>query len=385
MLHCSNFRRTRTFLPSKSVQPAAPKINTNDGAVGKGQFMTFHDASFHSSPCCFEEDLQPKYAPAAQATSSTRRVSLALQGGGALGAFTWGVLDRLLEENTSFDAVSGASAGAMNAVLLASGLARGGVDEARACLERFWRKVSEAGSRSRILLSNPLLTAVATQLSPYQFNPLDLNPLRAILAEEVDIEAVRARAPLRLLLGATRVRDGELRIFRNEELTHDVVLASACLPHLHQAVLIDDEPHWDGGYVANPPLLPLVTATETSELLVVQIIPANGAERPRTSPQIDKRLNQITFSSSLQRELEAVSMMRRLARESEGGNSELGNKLSSLRLHRLVAEEHVDDLSDLGLQDTDWSVLRRLRDRGRGAADAWLASQSEEQSAEGGH
>src|SRR4051812_8999707 len=164
MLHCSNFHRTRTFLPNKSVQPAAPKINTNDGAVGKGQFMTFHDASFHSSPCCFGENLQSKYAHAAQAAPSTRRVSLALQGGGALGAFTWGVLDRLLEENTSFDAVSGASAGAMNAAVLASGLACGGVDEARASLERFWRKVSEAGSRSRMLLSNPLLTAVTSQL-----------------------------------------------------------------------------------------------------------------------------------------------------------------------------------------------------------------------------
>jgi len=303
-----------------------------------------------------------------------KRISLALQGGGAFGAFTWGVLDRLLEAKVPFDSVSGASAGAMNAVLLASGLAQGGAGAARAALERFWRRVSKTGDRSRLI--SPILSGVAAQLSPYQFNPFDLNPLRDILTAEVDIEAVCYRSPVRLLLGATRVRDGALRIFRNKDLTYDVVLASACLPQLHQAVSIDGEPHWDGGYAANPLLMPLVTATRTSDLMVVQIIPANHAELPTTSPEIQKRLNQITFNSSLQRDLEALSMMVQLSREGDMQNSSLGRKLQRLTLHRLVAEDHVHGLSQVSFLNTDWAHLQHLRDRGRAAAEAWLASRA---------
>ena len=312
------------------------------------------------------------------AQGKTRRLSLALQGGGALGAFTWGVLDRLLEEeDISFDAVSGASAGAMNAVLLASGLAQGGPDEARASLERFWRKVSEAGQLSRLASSNATLNAIAPRLSPYEFNPLDLNPLRDILAGEVDFDAVRTDAPVRLLLGTTRVSDGALRIFRTEEVTQDVVLASACLPHLHHAVSIDGEAYWDGGYAANPPLIPLVTATKASDVLVVQIVPSNGSELPKTSPEIDKRLNQITFSSSLQKDLEALAMMTKLSQaERETSHSRLGRKLQRLQLHRISAEDHVNGLSGSNFTNTDWAFLLHLRDQGRAAADTWLMSQS---------
>src|SRR3954463_4035487 len=159
-----------------------------------------------------------------------RRLSLALQGGGALGAFTWGVLDRLLQEDTiTFDAVSGASAGTMNAVLLASGLAQGGPEEARASLDRFWRKVSKAGQLSRLASSNAALPIIPPRLSPYEFNPFDLNPLREILAGEVDFDAVRTKAPVRLLLGTARVREGGLRVFGPEELTSGVLRAPPCL------------------------------------------------------------------------------------------------------------------------------------------------------------
>jgi NTE family protein len=311
------------------------------------------------------------------ARDKTRRLSLALQGGGALGAFTWGVLDRLLEEeHITFDAVSGASAGAMNAVLLASGLAQGGPEEARASLERFWRKVSQAGQLSRLASSNATLTAIAPRLSPYEFNPFDLNPLREILAGEVDFDAVRTDAPVRLLLGTTRVSDGSLRIFRTEEVTSDVVLASACLPHLHHAVTIDGEAYWDGGYAANPPLIPLVTATKASDLMVVQIVPSNGSELPKTASEIDKRLNQITFSTSLQKDLEALSMMTQLSQaEGETSNSRLGRKLQRLQLHQITAEDHVDGLSGSKFTDTDWAFLLHLRDQGRAAADTWLLSQ----------
>src|SRR5215213_2188064 len=271
--------------------------------------MTFLDAAIVDLPS--RSQARPRRSCPKPARDKTRRLSLALQGGGALGAFTWGVLDRLLqEEHITFDAVSGASAGAMNAVLLASGLAQGGPEEARASLERFWRKVSKAGQLSRLASSNATLTAMAPRLSPYEFNPLDLNPLREILAGEVDFDAVRTKAPVRLLLGTTRVSDGALRIFGTEEVTEDVVLASACRPHLHHAVTIDVEAYWDGGYAANPPLIPLVTATKASDVLVVQIVPSNGSELPTTSSEIDKRLNQITFSSSLQKDLEALAIMK---------------------------------------------------------------------------
>jgi NTE family protein len=319
----------------------------------------------------------PQRSRSKPARGKAKRLSLALQGGGAFGAFTWGVLDRLLEEeHITFDAVSGASAGAMNAVLLASGLAQGGPEEARASLERFWRKVSDAGRPSRLASSNAALTAMAPRLSPYQFNPLDLNPLRDILTGEVDFDAVRTDAPVRLLLGTTRVSDGALRIFGTEEVTEDVVLASACLPHLHRAVTIEGEPYWDGGYAANPPLIPLVTATKASDVLVVQIVPSNGSELPTTSSEIDKRLNQITFSSSLQKDLEALAMMTKLSQaESEPSNSRLGRKLQRLQLHRIAAEDHVDGLSGSKFTDTDWAFLLHLRDQGRAAADTWLLSQ----------
>src|SRR3954469_25873731 len=195
---------------------------------------------------------------ASEPLGGTRRLSLALQGGGAFGAFTWGVLDRLLEEDDlELDAISGASAGAINAVLLASGLAKGGPDEARASLERFWSGVGQSSAKN-LFLHPELVVATASQLSPSQFNPLELNPLRDLLAQEVDFEAIRARSPVRLLVSATRVQDGAVRVFRTKAISLDVVLASACLPRLHRAVDIHGEPHWDGGYAANRPLIPLV-------------------------------------------------------------------------------------------------------------------------------
>jgi len=217
-----------------------------------------------------------------------RALSLALQGGGSFGAFTWGVLDRLLEQDRiAFDTISGASAGAVNAVLLASGLAEGGAAEARAKLDRFWRRVSRAGtlgpfgSFGRSVAESAARAALALTpvVSPYQFNPLGLNPLRDILAEEVDFARLRAAAPVRLLIAATRVRDGSLRLFRNDEITLDVVLASACLPHLHHAIEIEDEWYWDGGFSANPPLRQLVLDSRAHDVLLVQIMPESQEDR----------------------------------------------------------------------------------------------------------
>ena len=263
-----------------------------------------------------------------------RRLSLALQGGGSFGAFTWGVLDRLLEEeDLAFDAVSGASAGALNAIVLASGLRRGGNAEAQRSLSRFWEAVSEAPPKT-----GSVAVDLATRFaSPYQFNPFNLNPLKGILAEEVDFAALREAPALRLLVAATRVSDGGLRIFREKELTLDVALASSCLPLLHHAVSIDGEAYWDGGYAANPPLMPLVAASRASDVLVVQIVPTAGAETPTTSSEIVKRTLQITFNGPLLRDLEALAAMTKLSGQ-EGEGSPLSRKLKRLRLHHVAAE-----------------------------------------------
>src|SRR3954451_10635413 len=302
-----------------------------------------------------------------------RRLSLALQGGGAFGAFTWGVLDRLLEEDDlELDAVSGASAGAINAVLLASGLAKGGSDEARASLERFWSGVGESSAKN-LFLHPELVVATARQLSPYQFNPLELNPLRDLLAREVDFAAIRTRSPVRLLVSATRVHDGAVRVFRTKAISLEVVLASAGLPRLQHALDINGEAHWDGGYAANPPVVPLVGASRTSDVLLVQLIPADHAGLPVTKSEIDKRLGQITFNSPLQKELEAIGMMKNLLRKEGQPTSRLGRKIDRLQLHHLSAEEHVEGLSQASVLNTKWSFLTHLRDRGREAAETWLS------------
>src|SRR4051812_11169747 len=306
------------------------------------------------------------------APGEIKSLSLALQGGGAFGAFTWGVLDRLLEEGIELDAISGASAGAINAVLLASGLTKGGPEEARASLERFWSGVGQSSAKN-LFLHPELVVATASQLSPSQFNPLELNPLRDLLAQEVDFEAIRARSPVRLLVSATRVQDGAVRVFRTKAISMEVALASACLPRLHHSVNIHGEAHWDGGYSANPPVIPLVGASRASDVLLVQLIPTDHAGLPVTKSEIDKRLGQITFNAPLQKELEAIGMMKKLLHKEGEPTSRLGRKIDSLQLHHLSAEEYVDGLSQASVLNTKWDFLSHLRDRGRVAADAWLA------------
>ena len=285
------------------------------------------------------------------------------------------MLDRLLEEdNLELDAVSGASAGAINAVLLASGLAKGGPDEARASLERFWTSVGASATKN-LFLHPELVVATASQLAPYQFNPLDLNPLRDLLVQEVDFEAVRTRSPVRLLVSATRVQDGAVRVFRTKAISLEVVLASACLPRLHHSVDIHGEAHWDGGYAANPPVIPLVGASRASDVLLVQLIPTDHAGLPVTKSEIDKRLGQITFNAPLQKELEAIGMMKKLVRKEGEPTSRLGRKIDSLQLHYLSAENYVDGLSQASVLNTKWDFLSHLRGRGRVAADTWLAEE----------
>src|SRR6202158_3011608 len=224
-----------------------------------------------------------------------RRLSLALQGGGSFGAFTWGVLDRLWEEpNCDLDTISGASAGAVNAVLLASGFVEGGREGARARLRRFWRRVTdEASFRSLMLIGgfSPAGTSVTfgRGLSPAQFDPIDLDPLRQALAMEIDFSALRDPICPKLLVATTRVRDGRPHIFRNKDITADVILASTCPPLIHCAVEIEGEAYWDGGYAANPPVVQLVQDSEATDVLVVQITPTHDAYVPMTMAAIERR------------------------------------------------------------------------------------------------
>jgi NTE family protein len=298
-----------------------------------------------------------------------KRLSLALQGGGSFGAFTWGVLDRLLDEGeVEFDAISGASAGAVNAVVLAAGLVDGRA-QAKAGLARFWKRMSKPAS---FLPMTPLASATigagfkffARSLSPNQFNPFDLNPLREALAEEIDFERLRAQSPVKLLIAATRVRDGELRIFRETELTVEMVLASACLPMLHRTVEVEGEPYWDGGYVANPPLIPLVQVSSAANVLVVQVTPAKSERLPTTQREIVKRIEQITFNATLNAEIEALNV---------GMSLGASPKLHRLRIDRISAQDEFEGLADENAANLGWRFLESLSESGRRATETWLA------------
>ena len=294
-----------------------------------------------------------------------KTLSLALQGGGSFGAFTWGVLDRLLEEpDIGFDAVSGSSAGAVNAVVLAAGMIDGGREGARERLSQFWKRISRAAA----LLPRPLpldagLDLIMRSMSPYQFNPFNVNPLREALSAEVDFERLRARSEIKLLLGVTRVRDGTLQILTNRELTVDAVLASACLPLLHHTIELDGEPYWDGGYAANPPLIPLVRISDATHLLIVQVTPTTSERLPKSSREIAARLEQIRFNAPLNTELEALKYGKML------GATE---KLLRLRIGRISAEEQFEGLAEESAANLDWEFLERLNGGGRAAADLWL-------------
>jgi len=292
------------------------------------------------------------------------KLSLALQGGGSFGAFTWGVLDRLLEEpEIGFDAVSGSSAGAVNAVLLASGMIDGGREGARARLSQFWKRSSRA---ALLPPDSPLMAGfelVMRAMSPYQFNPFNVNPLREALEAEVDFERLRERSAIKLLLGATRVSDGRLRILTNSELTVDAVLASACLPLLHHAIALDGEPYWDGGYAANPPLIPLVRASESANVLIVQVTPSTSNRLPTSAREIAARIEQIQFNATLNSELEALKYGKMIGAT---------DRLKRLRIGRISADEQFDGLGDESAGNLDWAFLERLHLGGRAAADDWL-------------
>ncbi|CEJ86784.1 Patatin [Hyphomicrobium sp. GJ21] len=312
-------------------------------------------------------------------------VDLALQGGGSHGAFTWGVLDRLLEEPwLKIEAISGTSAGAMNAAVLADGWTSGGVEGARAALDNYWQRVSQAASFSPLqrspldvmmgrwaLDTSPAYLAMdlmSRVLSPYDLNPLGLNPLRGILSDSIDFSRLPS-SPIKLFVTATNVRTGRGRIFRNAEITADVLLASACLPTLFQAIEIDGEHYWDGGYAGNPTITPLIRESDAIDTILVQINPRERSEPPRTASDILNRLNEISFNSPLMKELRMIAVLRQVA---DPGNGE-GARWARMRTHRILT----DMLADLGASsklNAEWAFVSMLKEQGRKSADEFLSA-----------
>ena len=312
-------------------------------------------------------------------------IDLALQGGGSHGAFTWGVLDRLLQdERITFSGVSGTSAGALSAAVLACGLARGGREGARQALRAFWDDVSRTGR-----CFNPFGVADdrhpwsawtrpwqdawahwARAFSPYELNPLGLNPLRDVLRRHVDVDALRACTAPRVFVVATSVRSGQPRVFAGKDLSIDALLASACLPHLFQAVQIDGEDWWDGGYSGNPALWPLIYETEEADLVLVKIQPLVRPRTPRSAIEIAERASEISFNAALVGEVRAIAFVKRLLQEER---VERG-RYKDLRLHLIADEEDLAALPPQSKLDTRQDFLQRLHRLGLAAAERWLSA-----------
>lgn len=314
-----------------------------------------------------------------------KTIELALQGGGAHGALTWGVLERLLEEsNLHIEGISGTSAGAMNAVVVADGLEAGGPKAACAALERFWKAVSSAALTSPIQrdlwsritgnwsLENSLSYLFFDQInrvfSPYELNPLNLNPLRDLIGDIVDFSRVNRCSAIKVFVTATNVRTGRPKVFRQPDMSANAVMASAALPFLFHAVEINGEAYWDGGYMGNPALFPLVDECDANDLVLVQINPFYRPEVPRKARDIINRLNEITFNASLLKELRAIMLLRDII-EAEGLEHE---RYRNMRLHRIHGDDDLISLNASSKINAEWAYLCHLRDLGRSRTEGWL-------------
>ncbi|KJK22492.1 alpha/beta hydrolase [Burkholderiaceae bacterium 16] len=326
---------------------------------------------------------KPKRSP----SGAQKSVALALQGGGAHGAFAWGVLDRLLEDGRlAVEGVSATSAGAMNAAVLAYGLLEGGPERARLALHDFWRdiaSVAEMSSPFRLLPWEKLMhkgfgldhspmylmtDMMLRVLSPYQFNPLNLNPLRDVLDRHVDFGALNKHCPIQLYLCATNVETGKVRVFSREDICIKAVLASACLPFLFQAVEIDGEHFWDGGYVGNPAIFPLIYNCGTRDVVIVHINPIERKGVPTTAAEILNRINEVSFNSSLIRELRAIAFVTTLIQDGKIDRADMKEML----IHSICSDKTMGELGVSSKLNADWGFLCFLRDKGRAEADAWL-------------
>lgn len=312
-------------------------------------------------------------------------INLALQGGGSHGAFTWGVLDRLLEDGRiKLEGISGTSAGALNAVVLADGIMKGGREGARRALAEFWDAVADMARYSPVqrspydvlmrnwnLESSPtyvLFNSMSRLFSPYQINPFNINPLRDMLQEKVNFDRVRCCSEVKVYISATSVRTGKVKIFRTEELSVAAIMASACLPFLFQAVEVDGEAYWDGGYMGNPVIYPLIYRCESPDIVIVQINPLYREELPTTAPEILDRVNEISFNSSLMREMRVIAFVGKLLEE----ESLDPKRYKRMLIHRIEAESEMKTLGAASKLNAERDFLIYLRDLGRRATGEWL-------------
>jgi NTE family protein len=324
-----------------------------------------------------------------ETSRETVLVDLALQGGGSHGAFTWGVLDRLLEEPwLKIEAISGTSAGAMNAAVLVSGFLNGGARGAREALDTYWERVAESARYSPIqrsifdrlmnrwsLDTSPgyvMMDLMSRLVSPYNLNPFGYNPIRSILEDCIDFGHLND-SPIKLFITATSVRTGRGKIFRNKEITPDVLLASACLPTLFQAIEIDGEPYWDGGYAGNPTISPLVRESEAYDVILVQINPRERLDTPRSAGDILDRLNEISFNAPLMKELRMIALLRQAV---DPGTGE-GCRWAKMRTHRILTDKLVEFGASSKL-NAEGRFLRVLKDEGRKAAEEFLQSRGDD-------
>ncbi len=325
----------------------------------------------------------------ARSSRKPKPISLALQGGGAHGAFTWGVLERLSEcETLEVKAITATSAGAMNAVAYLSGLQLNGRQGARDTLEAFWKEVSRQGAPldalrpgafgSEMLSNGPFsawtphgfATAMASFLSPYDFNPFDINPLKQAVEDVIDFDAVR-KSGVQLFVAATNVETGKVRVFTGDEVTVDAIMASACLPQTFKAVEIDDVPYWDGGYLGNPSLFPLFYANAPKDVVLVTLNPLERQGTPRNAGAIQDRLNEITFNAALLGELRAIAFVQKLWKQNWLTKA-MQNRYQNPNIHAIRGGESLRDLRLETKYDTSWPFLCELRDKGRDYADHWL-------------
>jgi len=332
----------------------------------------------------------PGAADRASVAIAPKPINVALQGGGAHGAFAWGALDKLLEDGRLvIEAISGTSAGSMNAAVLAFGLAKGGPEEARRKLHDFWKAISDAGRLyspvKRLPFASPWLgwnpsfewfSALTRYLSPYQLNPFDLDPLRDAVTKIVDFDELRKCHVAKLFLSATNVRSGKVRVFTTNEITADVVMASACLPDLFKAVEIGGEHYWDGGYMGNPCLFPLIYHTTCRDIVILHINPIERPNLPIFASDIFNRVNEITFNSSLLQELRAIAFVEKMI-DRGWIKDEYRAKLKRVLLHSIRADAALRDLSVASKFESDWDFLCMLRDRGRAETARWLAKSSD--------
>jgi NTE family protein len=322
---------------------------------------------------------------AAKKTRSTQRpVNLALQGGGAHGAFTWGALDAMLADGRiDIEAISATSAGAMNAVVLADALSEGDRDNARKRLAAFWRAIADAGQQWNPVrpidmfgVSVPIeqtptywmFDALIRTFSPYQLNPLNFNPLRRLLEEHVDFERLRRTKGVNVHLCATNVETGRVRIFERSEASVDTVLASACLPFLFQTVEIDGSHYWDGGYIGNPAIFPLIYQSRSCDVVIVHVNPIVRRGVPTTAPEIMNRINEISFNSSLMREMRAIAFVTRLIEQGRINGAEMKQML----IHSIRDDEAMTAHSVASKFSSDWTFLTHLRHSGATVARRWI-------------